>query len=485
MRECLKFYIDGQWVEPVGTGIHTVVDPTTEAPSGRVAMGSEIDVDRAVQAARRAFDSYSATSREQRIALLERIAARFEARKPDLCAAVVAELGCPTWLAEQAQVPLPATHIQVAIDTLRDYAFETQRGITLVRKQPVGVCGLITPWNWPLSLVVSKLVPALAVGCTVVLKPSEFAPYSAQVLAEILHEAEVPPGVFNLVFGDGPVVGAALSSHPEVDAVSITGSTRAGIEVARNAAPTVKRVHQELGGKSPNVILDDADFDKAVAAGVRYIFLNSGQTCSVPSRMLVPRERMDEAVSIAVATAESLAVGAPDSGAFVGPLINAAQWEKVQGLIESGIREGARLVFGGVGKPPGLEQGYYCRPTIFADVDGSMTIAKEEIFGPVLSIMPYDGEDDAVRIANDTPYGLAAYVHSASIERARRVGSRIRAGQINLNGDLDLLDPHSPFGGCKMSGNGREWGAYGFDAFLEEIAYVGYAPGQREAAAGA
>ena len=476
MRECLKFYIDGQWVAPSGAGIHTVVDPATEAPSGRVAMGDAIDVDRAVQAARRAFDGYAATTREQRIALLERVAARFDARKADLCAAVVAELGCPTWLAEQAQVPLPATHIQVAIDTLRDYAFEVQRGITLVRKQPVGVCGLITPWNWPVSLVVTKLVPALAVGCTVVLKPSEFAPYSAQVLAELLHEAEVPPGVFNLVFGDGPVVGAALSSHPGVDAVSITGSTRAGVEVARNAAPTVKRVHQELGGKSPNVILDDADFDKAVAAGVRYIFLNSGQTCSAPSRMLVPRERLDEAVSIAVATAESLAVGAPDSGAFLGPLVNAAQWEKVQGLIESGIREGARLVFGGVGKPAGLERGYYCKPTIFADVDGGMTIAREEIFGPVLSIMPYDGEDDAVRIANDTPYGLAAYVHSASIERARRVGARIRAGQINLNGDLDLLDPHSPFGGCKMSGNGREWGAFGFDAFIEEVSYVGYGP---------
>lgn len=485
MRECLKFYIDGQWVEPAGTGIHTVVDPTTEAPSGRVAMGNEVDVDRAVQAARRAFDAYAATSREERIALLERVAARFEARKPDLCEAVVAELGCPTWLAEQAQVPLPGTHIQVAIDTLREYAFETRRGITLVRKQPIGVCGLITPWNWPVSLVVTKLVPALAVGCTVVLKPSEFAPYSAQVLAEILHEAEVPAGVFNMVFGDGPVVGAALSSHPEVDAVSITGSTRAGVEVARNAAPTVKRVHQELGGKSPNVLLDDAEFEKAVAAGVRYIFLNSGQTCSAPSRMLVPRERMDEAVSIAVATAESLAVGAPDSGAFVGPLVNAAQWEKVQGLIESGIREGARLVFGGTGKPPGLEQGYYCKPTIFADVDGSMTIAKEEIFGPVLAIMPYDGEDDAVRIANDTPYGLAAYVHSANLERARRVGARIRAGQINLNGDLDLLDPHSPFGGCKMSGNGREWGAYGFDAFLDEIAYVGYAPGHSEPGSGA
>lgn len=476
MRDCLKFYIDGRWVEPAGDTVIDVIDPVTEKKSGRVAQGGKDDVDRAVAAAKKAFTTYSATSREQRIELLQSIAATYEARKQDMIDALVAELGCPVWLAEQAQVPLPATHINVAIDVLKDYPFETERGTSLVRKQPIGVCALITPWNWPVSMIVTKVIPALAVGCTVVLKPSEFAPYSAQILAEILHEAGVPPGVFNMVYGDGPTVGAALSSHPGVDAISITGSTRAGIEVARNAAPTVKRVHQELGGKSPNVILDDADLQKAISAGVRYMFINSGQTCSVPSRMLVPRARLAEAEAIARETAESLQAGPPESGAFLGPVINAAQWEKVQGLIEKGIEEGATPVVGGPGKPEGLEQGYYVRPTIFSGVHNDMTIAREEIFGPVLVIIPYEDEDEAVRIANDTPYGLAAYVHAGTIERARKVGARLQAGQINLNGDLDLLDPYTPFGGCKMSGNGREWGAFGFDAFVDEISYVGYAP---------
>lgn len=477
MADCLKFYIDGAWVDPRGGDGRDIVDPVTEGVAGRVAMGSEADVDAAVAAARRAFPAYANTSPTDRAALLKRIAAAFDARKPEMVQAVIAELGCPAWLAEQAQVPLPATHIDVAIEVMKDYPFEVEKGSTLVRREPIGVCALITPWNWPVSLVMTKLIPALAVGCTVVLKPSEFAPYSATVLARIMDDAGVPPGVFNLVFGEGAVVGAALSRHPQVDAVSITGSTRAGIEVARNAADTVKRVHQELGGKSPNVILDDADLEKAVSAGVRYMFINSGQTCSVPSRMLVPRTRQDEAVAIARATAESLQVGPPDSGAFLGPVINAGQWQKVQSLIQSGIEEGATLVVGGTGKPEGLESGYYVRPTVFADVRNEMTIAREEIFGPVLAILPYEDEEDAIRIANDTPYGLAAYVHSASIERARAVGARIRAGQINLNGDLDLLDPYAPFGGCKMSGNGREWGAFGFDAFVEEVSYVGYRPG--------
>lgn len=481
MHDCLKFYIGGRWVEPAGNTVRDIIDPTTEKVIGRVAMGDATDADRAVAAARAAFDGYSHSSREERIALLQRIAAAFAARKQDMIDAVIRELGCPRWLAEQAQVPLPATHIDVAIDVLKNYEFDIERGSTMVRKQPIGVCALITPWNWPVSLVMTKVIPALAVGCSVVLKPSEFAPYSAQVFAKIMDDAKVPPGVFNMLFGEGPVVGTALSRHPDVDAVSITGSTRAGIEVARNAAPTVKRVHQELGGKSPNVILDDADLQKAVSAGVRYMFINSGQTCSVPSRMLVPRSRQAEAVEIAKATAETCQAGPPDSGAFVGPVINASQWERVQGLIGKGIEEGATLVTGGLGKPEGLEQGYYVKPTIFSDVRNDMTIAREEIFGPVLAIIPYDDEDDAVRIANDTPYGLAAYVHAASIERARRVGSRIRAGQINLNGDLDLLDPYSPFGGCKMSGNGREWGAFGFDAFIEEISYVGYQPATQAA----
>ena len=476
MRDCLKFYIDGQWVEPAGGTVRDVIDPTTEKASGRVALGSVEDADRAVAAARKAFAGYSAGSREQRIELLQRIAAAYEAHKQDMIDAVVAELGCPVWLAEQAQVPLPAAHINVAIDVLKEYPFETVRGTSMIRRQPIGVCALITPWNWPVAMAVTKVIPALAVGATVVLKPSEFSPYSAQVLAEILHEAGVPAGAFNMVFGDGPTVGAALSSHPDVDAISITGSTRAGVEVARNAAPTVKRVHQELGGKSPNVILDDADMNKAVSAGVRYMFINSGQTCSVPSRMLVPRAKMAEAVAIAKETADSLQAGRPDSGAFLGPVANASQWRKVQDLIGKGIDEGATVVVGGLGKPEGLEQGYYVKPTIFSDVRNDMSIAREEIFGPVLSIIPYDDEDDAVRIANDTPYGLAAYVHSGTIERARKVGARIRAGQINLNGDLDLLDPYTPFGGCKQSGNGREWGAFGFDAFVEEVSYVGYQP---------
>lgn len=476
MRDCSMFYIGGRWVEPIGTRSFEVIDPATERMTGRVSMGSAEDVDHAVAAARAAFPSYSQSSRESRLELLQRIAAEYEARKSDLAAAQSMELGCPSWLAEQAHVPLSATHINVAIDLLKNYSFEDLRGSTLVRKEPVGVCGLITPWNWPIPLVITKVIPALATGCTMVLKPSEYAPYTARLLAEIFHAANVPAGVFNMVYGDGPTVGAVLSSHPGIDAISITGSTRAGVEVARNAAATVKRVHQELGGKSPNVLLDDADLNKAVASGVRYVCINSGQTCSAPTRMIVPRSRLAEVVAIAKATAETLAVGPPESGAFVGPVVNAAQWHKVQGLIAKGIEEGATLVAGGPGKPTGFEQGYYVKPTIFSDVTNDMTIAREEIFGPVLVIEPYDSIDDAVRIANDTPYGLAAYVHSGSIERAREVGKRIHAGQINLNGDLDLLDPYAPFGGCKMSGNGREWGAFGFDAFLEEVAYVGYAP---------
>lgn len=335
---------------------------------------------------------------------------------------------------------------------------------------------MITPWNWPLGIVIPKLVPALATGCTVVLKPSEFAPFSARILAEIMDAAKVPAGVFNLVYGDGATVGVALSSHPDVDMVSITGSTRAGIEVARNAAPTVKRVHQELGGKSPNVLLEDANFEKAVNTGVRFIMLNSGQTCSAPSRMLVPTSRAEEAVAIAKATAESLMVGSPQSQVDLGPVVNESQWKRIQGLIEKGIAEGATLVTGGPGRPAGLEKGYYVKPTIFANVTSDMTIVREEIFGPVLVIQAYDTVEDAIRIANDTPYGLAAYVHSGNLEKARQVAGRIRAGQVFINGDMDLLDLQMPFGGCKMSGNGRECGEAGFESFLEEIALLGYAP---------
>jgi aldehyde dehydrogenase (NAD+) len=476
MHDNLKFYIDGQWVEPTGNRTREVINPATEGIAGRIAMGEKEDVDRAVAAARKAFESYSRTSREDRVALLERIEAGFQARIPDLAAAMTEEMGCPAWLAQKAQIPLPLAHINTAIEVLKNYQFDEVRGISMIRKEPIGVCALISPWNWPVSVIITKVMPALATGCTVVLKPSEYSPFSALILAEIMDAAAVPPGVFNLVNGDGPTVGAALSSHPDIDMVSITGSTRAGIDVAANAAATVKRVHQELGGKSPNIMLKDADLEKAVTSGVRFIMLNSGQSCSTPSRMLAPKSRIAEVIAIAKSVAESTTVGPPESGAYLGPVVNEQQWNRIQGLIQKGIEEGATLITGGPGKPAGLERGYYVKPTIFADVSNDMTIAREEIFGPVLVIIGYDDVEDAIRIANDTSYGLAAYVHAGSIEKAREVGARIRAGQVYLNGDMDLLDPTAPFGGFKMSGNGREWGDYAFEAFLEVKALVGYAP---------
>jgi aldehyde dehydrogenase (NAD+) len=476
MRDNLKFYIGGRWVEPTGTRTRDVVNPATEEVAGRISMGEKEDVDRAVAAARKAFESYSRTTREERVALLERIAAGFQARIPDLTAAMTEEMGCPAWLAQKAQIPLPLAHINTAIEVLKGYQFDEVRGISMIRKEPIGVCALISPWNWPVSVIITKVMPALATGCTVVLKPSEYSPFSALILAEIMDAAAVPPGVFNLVNGDGPTVGAWLSSHPDIAMVSITGSTRAGIDVARNAAATVKRVHQELGGKSPNIMLEDADMEKAVTSGVRFIMLNSGQSCSAPSRMLAPKSRIAEVNAIAKSVAESTTVGPPNSGAYVGPVVNEQQWNRIQDLIRKGIEEGATLIAGGLGKPAGLERGYYVKPTIFADVSNDMTIAREEIFGPVLVILGYDDVEDAIRIANDTPYGLAAYVHAGSLEKAREVGAHIRAGQVYLNGDMDILDPAAPFGGFKMSGNGREWGEYAFEAFLEVKALVGYAP---------
>jgi aldehyde dehydrogenase (NAD+) len=474
MRDCLKFYINGNWVESAGSHTHEVINPATEEVAGRISLGEKEDVDRAVAAARTAFGSYSRTSREERIALLERIFACFQARIPDLSAAITAEMGCPVWLAEKAQIPMPLLQINTEIEVLRNFRFEEIRGNTMIRREPIGVCGLITPWNWPVIVIVNKVIPALATGCTMVLKPSEYSPLSASIIAEIMDAAKVPPGVFNLVNGDGPTVGVALSSHPDIDMVSFTGSVRAGIDVARNAAATVKRVHQELGGKSPNIILEDADMLKAVTSGVRFIMLNSGQTCAAPSRMLAPRKRLAEVVEIARSVAESTIVGPPDSGAYVGPVVNEEQWQKIQRLINRGIEEGATLVTGGPGKPAGLEKGYYVKPTIFTDVTNDMSIAREEIFGPVLVIIGYDDVEDAIRIANDTPYGLSAYVHAGNIEKAREVGARIRAGQVYLNGDLDIRDPAAPFGGFKQSGNGRERGEHGFEAFLEVKALLGY-----------
>ncbi|MBC7983855.1 MAG: aldehyde dehydrogenase family protein [Candidatus Obscuribacterales bacterium] len=479
MRDYTKFYIDGVWVDPTTPKALDVINPATEAVAGRISMGSAADVDRAVQAARKAFVTYSQTTREERIALLERIVAEYQKRYADMALAITEEMGAPAVLAQKAQAAMGIGHLQTALGVLKNYHFEEQRGTTMIVKEPIGVCGFITPWNWPVNQIACKVAPALAVGCTMVLKPSEIAPFSAQIWTEVLHAAGVPKGVFNLVNGDGPVVGAAISNHPGVDMVSFTGSTRAGIEVARNAAPTVKRVHQELGGKSPNIILEDADLKIAVKAGVRSVMNNSGQSCNAPTRMLVPNKRMAEAIAIAKETAEGTTVGDPNSGAMLGPVISSTQWSKIQGLIKKGMEEGATLVAGGPGKPDGLDKGYYVKPTVFANVTNTMTIAREEIFGPVLTIIGYDTVEQAIDIGNDTEYGLAAYVSGGDPAATRKVAARLRAGQVNINsapGDL-----MAPFGGFKQSGNGREWGDHAFGEFLEVKAVLGYAPKQATA----
>jgi aldehyde dehydrogenase (NAD+) len=476
MRDYLKFYIDGQWVEPKGSKTVDVINPATETAAGRVTLGTAEDVDLAARAARKAFASYSQTSREERVDLLERVIAEYQKRFEDMAKAITEEMGAPSWLAQRAQAAMGIAHVQTALQVLKDYRFEEDRGATRLVKEPIGVCAFITPWNWPINQIACKVAPALAIGCTMVLKPSEVAPFSAWVWTEILAAAGVPAGVYNLVNGDGPTVGAALSSHPEVDMVSFTGSTRAGIEVARNAAPTVKRVHQELGGKSPNIILDDADFQKAVGGGVASVMMNSGQSCNAPTRMLVPQKRMDEVIAIAKAAAEAHTVGDPNGNSKLGPVVSEVQWTKIQGLIQKGVDEGATLVAGGPGKPEGLETGYYVKPTVFANVTSDMTIAKEEIFGPVLAILGYDGVDQAVEIGNDTEYGLAAYVSGNDLAEVRAVASKLRAGQVILNGaGPDLM---APFGGYKMSGNGREWGDHAFGEFLETKAVLGYSAKQ-------
>jgi aldehyde dehydrogenase (NAD+) len=474
MREYLKFYINGAWIDPVTPKTLAVINPATEQAAGHISMGSAADVDKAVRAARAAFASYSQTTVAERAALLERVIAEYQKRYADMAAAITEEMGAPVLLAQKAQAAMGMGHLQTALAVLKDYHFQELRGSTMIVKEPIGVCGLITPWNWPVNQIACKVAPALATGCTMVLKPSEIAPFSAQIWTEILHAAGVPAGVFNLVNGDGPSVGAAIASHPEVDMVSFTGSTRAGIEVARNAAPTVKRVHQELGGKSPNLILPDADLKRAITNGVRGVMGNSGQSCNAPTRLLVPNDRMDEALAIAKAAAEATTVGAPDSGAALGPVISATQWDKIQTLIQAGITEGATVVAGGPGKPAGLETGYYVKPTVLGHVNNTMTVAREEIFGPVLVVIGYDTVDQAVQIANDTPYGLAAYVSGTDLDAARKVASRLRAGQVNLNSaGPDLM---APFGGYKQSGNGREWGDHAFADFLEVKAVLGYAP---------
>lgn len=473
MREHLKFYIDGKWVDPVEPKSLDVDNPTTEHVSGKIALGSAADVDKAVKAARKAFATWSLSSRAERCDLLHAILAKYQERSADLGEAVCEEMGAPLSLASGAQVYLGLGQLSNAVDVLKDFSFEELRGSTLVTKEPIGVCGLITPWNWPLNQIACKVFPALATGCTMILKPSEVAPYSAQIFTEVMDAAGVPAGVYNMIFGDGAGVGVALSSHPGIDMVSFTGSTRAGIDVANRAAATVKRVTQELGGKSPNIVLDDDNFVQNVAIGVKAMMLNSGQSCNAPSRMLVPKGRKDEALVAARAAADEVKVGNPKDNSAIGPVASKAQFDKIQRLIQSGIDQGATIIAGGPGRPDGLDTGYYVRPTVFADVNNDMTIAREEIFGPVLCILDYDDVDHAVEIANDTDYGLAGYVSAGDLEAARAVARRIRAGSVAINHAFDL---NSPFGGYKRSGNGREWSEFGFDEYLEIKGTLGYAP---------
>jgi len=475
MRDARQFYIDGKWVAPAQPHDFPVVNPATEEQIATISLGSAADVDKAVAAAKRAFDSFSETTVEQRRELLQRIVAVYKAKSQEMAQAISSEMGAPLAFAKAAQVGAGLAHFLEVLRVLDHFKFDEVRGTTLFRKEPIGVCGLITPWNWPMNQIVAKVGPALAAGCTMVLKPSELAPLSAYLFAEILDEAKVPAGVFNLVNGDGPTVGAALSTHPDIAMVSFTGSTRAGVAVATAAAPTVKRVTQELGGKSANIILDDANFAAAVKEGAVSCFRNSGQSCNAPTRMLVPKSRMAEAAEAAKQAAAATIVGDPAAETTnLGPLSGKAQFEKVERLIQKGIDEGAKLVAGGPGKPAGLTKGYYARPTVFVDVKNDMTIAREEIFGPVLCIIPYENEDDAVRIANDTPYGLSGFVTSGDLEHARKIAKRIRSGNVHINGARP--DFAGCFGGYKQSGNGREWGESGLEEFLELKTVFGYAP---------
>jgi len=473
MYEFKRFYIDGAWVSPPGRRELAVVNPATEQEIGKIMLGTADDVNVAVKAARAAFETYSASSREERVALFERIIEVYQARMKDIALAISDEMGAPMKFALNAQAGSGLGHLMATLAALKEFEFEERLGATLVRREPVGVCGLITPWNWPLNQIACKVAPALAAGCTMVLKPSEVAPLSAHVFAEVLHEAGVPKGVFNMIDGDGPTVGEALARHPDIDMMSFTGSTRAGVQVAKAAAETVKRVSQELGGKSANIILEDADLNAAVKSGVLSMMSNTGQSCNAPSRMLVPAKLYDEAVKIAKAVAEKPVVGDPKKdGVTMGPLANKTQFEKVQQLLKKGVEEGATVVAGGPGRPQGLDQGYFVKPTVFANVNNTMTIAREEIFGPVLVMIPYQTEEEAVRIANDTVYGLSGYVYSGNIDHARAVAKKLRTGMVHLNGAS--TDVNAPFGGYKQSGNGREWGKEGLREFLETKAIMGY-----------
>lgn len=466
MKDLRQFYINGQWRDPIAPRDLSVENPSTEELVATISLGTAADVNAAVAAAKAAFPAYSQVSVEERIALMEKLLQIYKDRYDEMAMAISVEMGAPISFATAAQADCGRGHINAAIESLKTFEFERQVGNTRVVREPIGVCGFITPWNWPINQISCKVAPALATGCTMVLKPSEIAPMSGYLFTEMMDQAGFPAGVYNMVNGDGPDVGAVISSHPDVDMVSFTGSTRAGILVAKAASETVKRVTQELGGKSPNIIFEDADLETAVSSGVINMMGNTGQSCNAPSRMLVHSSVYDQAVEIARQTAEQVSVDDPlKEGMHLGPLSSRVQFDKVQGLIEVGINEGADLVVGGLGKPDGFNTGYYVKPTIFAGVNNQMTIAQEEIFGPVLTMIPFDTEEQAIEIANDTPYGLAAYFSTSDEERAKRVAGQLRAGMVSLNSASQNYT--APFGGYKQSGNGREWGEFGFDDFLE------------------
>ena len=472
-----EFYIDGKWTNPAVAREFEVINPADEQPYAVISLGSEADVDKAVAAARRAFGPWSTTSLEERVAVIERLLDIYKRRTGDMAKAISEEMGAPMKLALEDQAAVGSYHIKNFIRALKSFDFEhaldERNPQERILREPIGVCGLITPWNWPMNQVTLKVIPAIGVGCTVVLKPSEIAPISSIVFAEMMDEAGFPAGVFNMVNGDGPTVGEAMSRHPGIDMMSFTGSTRAGIAVTKSSADTVKRVALELGGKSPNLVFADSDLEAAVVRGLDHCFENTGQSCNAPTRMLVERPVYDRAVEIAANHTKSVKVGNPaDEGSHIGPLVSEVQFNKVQGLIEAAIKEGAKLVAGGPGRPEGFNRGYYVRPTVFADVDNSMTIAREEVFGPVLAMIPFETEEEAVEIANDPPYGLSSYIQSGDPERVRRVARQLRSGMVQVNGKGRA--PGSPFGGYKQSGLGREGGMFGLEDFLEVKSVSGW-----------
>lgn len=478
MNNCNQFYINGQWQAPLSDEVRDITNPATEKPCGKLAMGCNADIDKAVAAAKKAFPTWSLSTKEERISLIEKIIATYQKYYAEIAIAITTEMGAPKKLSETVQTAMGLGHFSTTLETLKTFSFQqslNNKSTTNIIKEPIGVVGLITPWNWPMNQVICKVAPALAAGCTIVLKPSQDSALSAYWLAKVMDEAGVPAGVFNLVNGSGSKIGDYLCGHADVDMISFTGSTPAGVAVSKKAAETIKRVSLELGGKSANIIIDDADFTKAVSGGVASCMGNCGQTCTAPTRMLVPEDKMEEAITIAKAVADKTLIGVGDPTSettLLGPVANKSQFNKIQEMIEVGINEGAKLIAGGLGRPSGLENGYYVKPTIFAYVDNKMAIAQEEIFGPVLCIIPYKDEQDAINIANDSPFGLSGYVSSASLERAQRVAAQMRTGMVHINGAKPDLT--APFGGYKQSGNGREWGEHGLDDFLEIKSVMGW-----------